>query len=319
MQSMVYLKHKPATILGVDVAKDSLVISGFAVSGKSAATVPNTARAIAKFLKTAKPDFIVCEPTGGYETALVEACLALGIPVHRADVLKVKAFIRSHGTLGKTDAIDAAKLARYGSERWESLPLYASPSPGMARLQRLVRRRGELIGMRTAERNRAKTPAAKELALSFKAVLKVLDLQIKRIDAEIQSLARTDAALSQRIRICTGLNGVGLKTAAALIAEMPELGTLGRRQAAALAGLAPHPVQSGKTARYQRMRGGRPQIATILFFSALRAAAGKGPFAAFYKRLTAAGKKPLVAIAAIMRKIVVILNARIRDDGILQS
>jgi transposase len=311
---MVFLKQKPAIILGADVAKDSLVVG----DGKTTRTIPNRAREIAAFLKTAKPDLVVCEPTGGYETKLIEACLARSIPLHRGDVLKIKAFIRSHGTLGKTDAIDAAGLALYGRERWETLALHEASAPEVAKLQALIRRRSELIAMRVAERNRAKAPGAKAIEASLKAVAKVLTSQIDAIDAMIAELAKSDA-LKHRIRLCTSLGGIGLTTAASLLAEMPELGNLGRRQVAALAGLAPHPNQSGKTAKYQRMRGGRPQIATILFMPALRAAAGKGPFADFYKRLIMAGKKPIVVIAAVMRKIIVVLNARVRDGMVLQS
>ena len=115
------------------------------------------------------------------------------------------------------------------------------------------------------------------------------------------------------------MNGIGLLSAATLIAQMPELGSLRRRQAAALAGTAPHPNESGTSKGRRRQRGGRPQVRTALFMPALRAAAGKGEFAAFYRRLVDNRKPPIVAIAAVMRKIVVTLNARLRDDTISQS
>ncbi|PRX09818.1 UNVERIFIED_ORG: transposase IS116/IS110/IS902 family protein, partial [Martelella mediterranea] len=113
--------------------------------------------------------------------------------------------------------------------------------------------------------------------------------------------------------------GIAETTAAALIATMPELGTLDRKKAAALAGLAPHPNESGNKIGYRRMRGGRPVMRTILFMPAMQAACGRGEFAIFYKRLVEAGKKPIIAIAAVMRKIVVTLNARFRDQIIQQS
>jgi transposase len=117
----------------------------------------------------------------------------------------------------------------------------------------------------------------------------------------------------------TAMPGIAQTTAAALIAAMPELGNMDRKQAAALAGLAPHPNESGKKIGYRRMRGGRTAVRTILFMPAMQAACGRGEFAAFYKRLVAAGKKPILALAAVMRKIVVTLNARLRDAQIQQS
>lgn len=313
---MAYLHQQPSRCLGFDIAKDNIVVS----NGVGAArTIPNRRRAIGSFLESCGADLAVCEPTGGHERLLLEACLKAGLPVHRADTLKLKAFIRSFGTLGKSDAIDAAKLAAYGSERWAILPLWVEPDRNEQRLQALVRRRSDLVALRVAEQNRATAPGASELASSFKALLAVIQRQINVIDDAIAKVAVESASLKRRIDICTKMNGIGPISAAALMATMPELGALTRQQAAALAGLAPHPNESGQTKGYRKMRGGRPDVRTILFMPALRAAAGKGEFATFYKRLTGNGKKPILAIAAVMRKIVITLNARLRDDVIPQS
>lgn len=315
---MAFLHQQPARCLGFDIAKDSIVVSEGA--GK-ARTIANNRRAIRAFLKRAGPCFCVCEPTGGYEEPLLEECLRTGLPAHRADTLKLKAFIRSFGTLGKSDAIDADRLAAYGRERFAILPLWTGPDRHQQRLRALVRRRRELTALKVAEQNRAKAPGAKEgakeLATSFKAVLAVIGRQIEALDKAIASLAAQSPALSRRIEICTAMNGIGRRSAVALIAIMPELGTLSRRQAAALAALAPHPNESGQTKGYRKIRGGRPEIPTILYMPALRAASGKGEFAAFYQRLVQNGKKPLLAIAAVMRKIVVTLNARLRDANLI--
>lgn len=264
-------------------------------------------------------DFAVCEPTGGHEALLLEECLKARLPVHRADTLKLKAFIRSFGTLGESDAIDAAKLAAYGRERWAALSLWRAPDPVLERLQAMIRRRSELIAFRVAEQNRSKAPGGKDLAASFKAMLATIERQIEVLDTAIQTLVAECAALKGRVAVCAAMNGIGPRTAAAIIATMPELGTMTRHQAAALAGLAPHPKDSGLTRGYRKMRGGRPDIRTILFMPALRAAAGKGEFAPFYKRLKANGKKPIVAIGAVMRKIIITLNARLRDAKSPQS
>jgi transposase len=313
---MAFLHQQPARCLGYDVAKNTITVGDGTAPAR---TIANQRRAIRAFLRGSKADLAVCEPTGGHERLLLEECLRAGLPVHRADTLKLKAFIRSFGTLGKSDAIDAAKLAAYGRERWASLPLWAEPDRHLQRLKALAQRRGDLVALKVAEQNRASAPGAKPLAASFKAMLAVIARQIDAIDQAIARLIAESAALERRIAVCTTMDGIGRRSAAALIAAMPELGTLDRRQAAALAALAPHPNDSGLAKGYRKTRGGRPNVPTILFMPALRAAAGKGEFAPFYQRLRANGKKPLLAITAVMRKIVVTLNARLKDDLKAQS
>ncbi|GLS41820.1 hypothetical protein GCM10010869_74170 [Mesorhizobium tianshanense] len=150
-------------------------------------------------------------------------------------------------------------------------------------------------------------------------MIEAVEHQIQAIEAAINHLIANSSTLRQRAAICTAMDSLGPIMAAKLLAVLPELGTMTRRKAAALAGLAPHPNDSGQKQGYRKIRGGRPKVRSTLYMPALRAAAGKGEFAAFYKRLIANGKKPMVAIAAVMRKIVVILNARLRDATIPQS
>ena len=311
---MAFLHHPPQRCLGFDIAKDSIAVS----DGRGVQFIANRRKDIRCFLRTCRADFAVCEPTGGYETLLIEECLRLELPAHRVDTRRLKAFIRSHGQIGKSDAIDARGLAAYGMERWASLALWQAADPCQERLRALVRRRDDLVATRVAERNRAKAPGAAELAATFRAVLAVIERQIRLIDQAIRALMR-NSPLKGRLDVVTAMPGIAETTAAALIAAMPELGTMDRKQAAALAGLAPHPNESGKKIGYRRMRGGRPAIKTILFMPAMQAAQGRGEFAAFYKRLIAAGKKPILALAAVMRKIVIVLNARLRDAEIQQS
>jgi transposase len=312
---MAFLHHPPVRCLGVDVAKDSLTAS----DGRAGAAHANSPGAIRALLRATRPDLVVCEPTGGYELLLLEECLRAGIACHRADTLKLKAFIRSFGTLGKSDAIDAAHIAAYGRERWASLTLWTAPDADARQLQALVRRRGDLVAIRVAEKNRSRAPGARAVAASIRAVLATIERQIDALDAAIAALVATSRSLARRVALCTAMDGIGLISAATLIAQMPQLGSLQRRQAAALAGTAPHPNESGATQGRRSQRGGRPQVRTALFMPALRAAAGKGEFAAFYKRLVDNGKQPIVAIGATMRKIIVTLNARLRDDQLAQS
>lgn len=312
---MTFLHQQPLQCLGFDVAKDTIAVS----VGAGVQTIANNRSAIRAFLKRNPFDLSVCEPTGGHELILLEECCRARLPVHRADTLKVKAFIRSFGTLGKSDAIDAAMLAAYGRERWAVLPLWSPPDPDIGHLRVLVRRRRDLIALRVAEQNRSKAPGAKSLAASFKALLAAIASQIKAIDTAIGKLAAASASSDGRIAVCAAMNGISIRTAAALVATMPELGTLTRRKAAALAGLAPHPNESGRSIGRRITRGGRPEIPVILFMPALRAAAGHGEFAHFYKRLVQSGKKPIIALTAVMRKIIITLNARVRDAKLPQS
>ncbi len=311
---MAVLYHQPRHCLGFDISKDTIAVS----DGRNAIVVANRRHDIRHFLRGCGADFAVCEPTGGHEAILVEECLRCKLPVHRADTRKLKAFIRSRGRIGKSDAIDARELAAYGLERWESLALWQAPDPCEARLKALARRRADLITIRVAEQNRAKSPGGGELAATFTAMLDVVNRQISLLDKAIRALMRSDP-LARRANIATAMKGIGQTTAAALIAALPELGHMDRKQAAALAGLAPHPNESGKKVGYRRMRGGRPEVRTILFMPAMQAAQGRGEFVAFYKRLIAAGKKPIVALAAVMRKIVITLNARFKEHIPQQS
>lgn len=311
---MAFLHHPPLHCLGFDIAKDTIAVC----DGSTVQVIDNRRAAIRRFLRSCQADFAVCEPTGGHEAVLIEECLHVRLPLHRSDTRKLKAFIRSRGQLGKSDAIDARELAAYGRERWASLPLWQAADRCTERLKGLVRRRDDLVAMRVAEQNRAKAPGAKDLADTFKAVLATIERQIERVEQAIRALMST-GTLSHKTDVMTAMTGIGQITAAALIATMPELGTMSRKQAAALAGLAPHPNESGKKIGYRRMRGGRPEVRTILFMPAMQAAGGRGEFAAFYKRLIAAGKKPILAIAAVMRKMIVTLNARLRDAQSQQS
>ena len=160
---MAFLHHPPAHCLGFDVAKTTIAVSNG--SAKAARTITNSRRTIRSFLKANRPDFFVCEPTGGHELLLLEEAAKAGIACHRADTNKLKGFIRSFGTHGKSDAIDAALLAAYGRERWQILPLWRAPDAQEARLRSLVRRRQELVTMRVAEQNRAKAPGNGERSL----------------------------------------------------------------------------------------------------------------------------------------------------------
>lgn len=299
--------------LGFDVAKDSITVYD-SQTGR-VHQVANRPAALKRFVQAYGPDsFAVCEPTGGYELALLEALHRAGIAVHRADILRVKGFIRSLGKIAKTDAIDAAALARYGAERWRQLPRWVAEDRTIDTLRALVRRRQELLAMRVAETNRAKAPQAGRIAASLRQVLALLERQIKLIEQQIQATFNASTTLQRTAQVLQTIPGIGRLSATLLCALMPELGKLSAKQAAALAGLAPHPNDSGTLAGYRRMRGGRPELRRILFMPAMAVTRSNSDLAQTYKALVARGKKPRVAIGAIMRKIIVIANARVRDE-----
>jgi transposase len=310
---MSVLESVPSHVVGIDVSKDTLVV--FHQTHQTLRNIGNDRDAVTKLVTSFDlGTLVVCEPTGGHEALLVSALLARGIACHRADTLKVQAFIKSFGQLAKTDAIDARALAQYGTERWKQLSLFQARDEAQAELARLVARRQDLMAFKIAETNRAKAPGSKMLAGSFKAIITCVQKQIDKIDERIEELIASSQDLLQRKQIYCSLPGVGKRTAVALLATMPELGTLTRRQAASLAGLAPHPRDSGTLKGYRKMRGGRPEVRTSVFMAALAASRAKGPLRAFYQRLIENGKKPIVALSALMRKIIVILNAKIRDE-----
>lgn len=301
----------PAHFIGCDVGKTSIVV--FDSRTQSIRTLANHPADLARFAAGLDDRCLtICEATGGHEDALLSALLQANRAAHRADARKVKAFIRSFGTLGKTDAIDARALATYGRERHARLPRWQAPDPQREQLQALVLTRRDLIADRQAYRNRLAAPGAAAVKRQLGRLLASFDQQIADLTVEIAALIRAHKTLAEAHRTICGIIGIGATTAAALLALLPELGSLNRREIAALAGLAPHPNQSGATNAYRRTRGGRPEVKRVLFMAAMVAAKHDPKQRDFYQRLLAQGKKPLVALTAIMRKLVVICNAMLQ-------
>ena len=302
----------PSRFLGCDVGKNQIVV--FDSHKGITLTLVNRPQALAAFAAGLDETcLVVCEATGGYEDDLLAALTAQGRQAHRADARKVKAFIRSFGTLAKSDALDARALARYGAERHATLTRWQAPDPERERLQTLVLTRSDLVAQRTACSNRLKAPGAEPVRAQLEALRDCLAVQIAALEAAIAAIMRSHGDIASIQAALRSIAGIGSITAAALIALMPELGRTGRKQIAALAGLAPHPNQSGKTDAYRPTRGGRTAIKPILFMAALAAARHEPNLKKAYDRLINAGKKPIVAITAIMRRIIVIANARAKD------
>lgn len=301
-------------VLGCDVGKDSVVI--FNHQTKETVSVENTKKALHKLLKTLKGQnvFVVCEATGGYEVLLLEECINLGLSIHRADARKVKAYIRSLGIYGKTDNIDARAIASYAMERKESLTLWIPQSKTRIQLQALVLYRLDLVKQKGAEQNRLQSPKSKPVEAMIRKHLQQLKALIAQAEKEIAMLMQQDKDIQKSAEIMQSIPGVGQITAAGLCALVPELGHMNRRQTASLLGLAPHPYESGKRVTKRYTKGGRQEARRLLFMSALVAMRYNPKLKIFYDRLVENGKKPIVALTALMRKIIIIINAKIRDE-----
>lgn len=306
--------------IGVDVGKEKLAIYN-SKNGKTI-FIDNSRNAIRSFFKSHKPSgetLVVCEASGGYEGLLLACASDMDIAAHRASASKVKSFIASFGTLAKTDAGDARAIAHYGAERHHLLDLWGARDIDHCELQALVLRREDLVNMRVAEKNRSKAPglagnAGRAVARSCKAVIVMLSRQIEAIEKAICALVESNEVIRRKRDTLLAMKGIGQITAIAIIAHMPEIGTCTRRKAASLAGLAPHPKDSGKHRGYRSTRGGRQPLKKALFMPAMVTARGNTDLSGHYKSLVNKGKKPIVAITAIMRKIIVIANAKIRDE-----
>jgi len=300
--------------LGCDVSKDTVTLFDSA-TGKTI-TAANTAAALNAVLAPYAGSaalLAICEATGGYEDELLRVLAHLSIPAHRADAARVKAFIRSCGTRAKTDPIDARHIAAYGLSRAASLPRWQPAPPEDASVRLLVMRRADLVAMRVQEENRRKAPRNKPIAAEIASHIAELTRRIDAIGKQIEAIIRSTRRMKDRLTILRTVPGIGKVIAPVLLALMPELGHIGRRQAASLAGCAPHPRDSGAYKGRRFATGGRRQLRPLLFTAAMAASHSNSPLAETYKRLVGAGKSKLTALGALMRHIIVIANTRLRE------
>jgi transposase len=299
--------------IGIDISKDNFVVAKH--GEKKSLNYLNNEKGFLQFCEDFKQQLplslIILETTGGYEIELISYLQAKKLLVHRANTRKVKSFIRSFGTLAKTDSIDAFGLALYGCERHSKLEIYQE-SP-YKNLLKLVQRRNDLKIMLVQEKNRLKAPDQEAFKTSFNTIIEVIQQEMQRIEIMIAQLRKEHPQLEEIAQVLKTIKGIGDITATQLIALLPELGTLDRKKIASLAGLAPHPNESGKKIGYRATRGGRADVKPVLFLSAMTAARSKSELGDFYKKLVKAGKKKMVALTALMRKILVIANAKVRD------
>jgi transposase len=255
---------------------------------------------------------VIFEATGPYGRELERRLESSALPFARVNPRHARRFAEATGRLAKTDRVDALMLARFGAVMEpECRPLR---SQTLDQLAELVAARRALLKDRTATLNRQKTLRVKLLAKQAARRLTQIDAQIKAIDDAARALIKGDPALNRRRAILESIRGFGETTAISLLADMPELGTLDEKQAAALAGLAPMNRQSGTWKGKSRIQGGRGHVRQTLYMPAMVAARFNTDMKAKLEALVAAGKPAKVAITAVMRKLVVLANALLRDN-----
>lgn len=299
-------------IVGIDVSKNRLDVavrpSGeiFAVERNSAGLEQLTLR-----LKELSPDLVALEATGGFETVVAATLASAQLPVVVVNPAQIRAFAKAIGQRAKTDPIDAGVIAHFAeATRPQPRPL---PDDATRLLADLVARRRQILEMMGAERQREKRATAPRLRKSIARLLTALEKELASLDADINDAVRGSPAWREKEDLLASVPGVGPTIARTLIAELPELGRLSRRQIAALAGLAPFARQSGQWRGRSFIGGGRAAVRAALFMGAMVAKRHNPILKAFFDRLLAAGKPKMVALIAVARKLLTILNALIRD------
>ncbi len=296
--------------VGVDVAKDWLDVAQRPEGAPW--RVSNDERGIAALVERLvqlRPALVVLEATGGMEMPVVGALVVAQLPTAVVNPRQVREFARATGRLAKTDAIDAQVLAQFGEAvRPELRPF---PDAATQELSALLARRRQLVGMLTAEKNRLRT-ATKAVRADVQEHIRWLERRLSDLDGQLAQSIRSSPSWRELDNLLKSTPGVGPVLSVTLLAELPELGTLGRKEIAALVGVAPLNWDSGHLRGKRRVWGGRSRVRAALYMAALVAARRNPVLRAFYERLVEAGKPKKVALTACMHKLLTILNAMIR-------
>jgi transposase len=310
-------KPLPLVNVGVDVSKDTLDVHLF--ERDLSFSVPNDEPSIASLiarLARYRLERIVVEATGRLEHAFVSAAIAKGLPIVVVAPLKVRRFAEAAGQLAKTDAIDARLIARFAAAlKPDARPAFDTHSQS---IKDLVVRRRQLTSLRTIEKNR-RGVMPKALQPSIDRIIDSLDHEIESLERLIGNAIEQHSAWRHKRDLLTSMPGIGPSVASTLIGDLPELGSLSRRQIAALTGVAPFNRDSGHFRGKRRIRGGRAHSRTALYLSAMVAIRYNPQIKRFYERLVQTGKHKKVALTACIRKIVTALNAMLRDNTPWQS
>lgn len=303
--------------IGIDVAKETLCVY-FTKTAKWA-DIQNTKEAIEKlFCDVDTADtLVVLENTGGYENSCVELLLKMGFLIHKTNNRNFKRFKDSEGVYAKTDKMDAEMLAKYGQAKGDKLELYTAKTDCENHIQQLSAYISELKRIRASEKNRVQSPGFRVIREEIENTLKFLDEKIDKLHKELEEYVKKNSEFGKKVSLLTKYKGVGTTTAINLLINIPELGLLESRQIAALTGVAPLNQDSGKMKGHIPTKfSGRKKARAALFMSAIVAIQYNAQISEFYNRLIGQGKRKMVAIVACMRKMIVHMNAIIRDGEI---
>ena len=299
-------------IVGIDVSKDRLDVA-VRPSGEVFVAERNAAglELLVARLRELSPRIVALEATGGFETVVAATLGAAGLPIVIVNPAQIRDFAKAIGQRAKTDPIDAAVIAHFAeATKPEPRPL---PDQATRLLADLVARRRQIIEMIVAERQRERRITIPRLKKSILRLLKALEKELATVDTDIDDAVRGSPAWRETEDLLASVPGVGPAIARTLIAELPELGRLGRKEIAALAGLAPFTRQSGQWRGRSFIGGGRKTVRSAVFMGAMVAKKYNPVLKAFFDRLVAAGKPKMVALIAVARKLLTILNAILRD------
>ena len=297
---------------GIDVSKDHLDLAlGEDDEVERLPNSPQGVRAIVERLNSVASHHVVIESTGGYERAVLDALQAAGVPVALVNPWRVRRFGEGLGLLAKTDSIDARLLARFA--RQVAPPATRTTSPEKRRLGTYTSRRRQLIAMIVAEKARLEN-AETWLRKSIDDVVRLLERRVAKIDALIDEAIARDDGLRANRDLIQSVPCVGPGITRTLLVELPELGTMSRKEVAALVGLAPYARDSGRKQGARSIRSGRHVPRSALYLAALNASRFHPDMKVFYTRLRAGGKAPKVALIAVARKLLTSINAIVRDQ-----
>jgi transposase len=299
--------------VGIDLSKTELMVDLAAEAAPRA--FAHTSAGLAALLAALPAHAqVVCEASGGYERTLVAALHAAAVPVSVVMPARVRAFACARGLRAKTDPIDARLLTAFGHALQPAAA--TAPAAAHAELQALLRTRQVLIAQLNDEASHAEHTTEAWLQALAAERRALLERQVRAIEARLRALLAADAQWRWRAARVQEVCGIGEVSAWTLLADMPELGTLARGQAAALLGVAPHPDDSGPRHGRRRIGGGRSGVRKVLYMAALSAAHRNHVLAAFYQRLVVQKNKPkLVALTAVMRKLIELLNRLLADPN----
>lgn len=304
------MKQTPIWI-GIDVSSGSLDIAVRPTDEFWSTT--NTEKGIKEAvvkLQPLCPEMIVVEATGGLEVPIVAALASFGLPVVAVNPRQVRDFAKATGTLAKTDKLDAHVIAHFGEAvRPEIRPI---KDEMLQDLTDLIARRRQLVDMLTAEKNRLGRSTTK-VAKDIKAHIAWLEKRLDKTDTELKKRIKENPLWRKKDEICRSVPGVGPVMTMSLLANLPELGQANSRQIAALVGVAPFNHDSGRYRGRRIVWGGRAKVRSVLYMATMTAVRFNPVLKEFYERLLNTGKKPKVALTACMRKLLIILNAMIRD------